>query len=204
MSQHKENSSPQRAHVLAESDTTLINFAQLVERLGIEVDGDLFSSGKLKQLGGLLEQNPMLVRIESAPQQLLAELEALDSAERKPTVVFAKHYDKSSIDSAVQAGVDAYLVEEPNELNVQAAIRFAKANYAAKIELAKMLNKTRRRLGERAEIERAKYQLMLNGDLNEVQAHALMRSMAMNDCTSMGVIAKNILDFADQRSKEET
>lgn len=187
-----------KAKIFSDQNAVLERLSLLLNKLGIEVNSRIFSGGKLKQVSRSMSADPILAQIISSPQVFLNELASIDADQRPATVIFAKDYDNNTISAAVQAGADAYLTEEPNPVNVSAAIRFARANHAAKIELKKALRKTQRRLGERAEIERAKYHLMLDGDMTEAQAHTFLRTIAMRECTTMGATAKKILEIKAQ------
>ena len=181
------------AGVFSDKAATLHSISELLESLGVEVDGKIFQSGSLSDLKVSANDYAVLAKLVENPDAFLAELSRIPIEEKPPTVILSPPGSASSMAQAVSAGADAVITEDPNNNNLSSAILFAKANNSAKRQIAKELRKTRRRVVERAEVERAKYFLMLEKGMTESDAHEHLRSTAMESCSSMGQVAIEML-----------
>jgi response regulator NasT len=121
-------------------------------------------------------------------------VEQLVSEPGKPVAVFCEDASREAIQSAVSAGVSAYAVSASR---VHTAINLALANHSCTSELKKELDEDKQALRERRIVERAKLIVMARRDLDEADAHALLRTRAMQRGMRLVDLARAFADADD-------
>jgi response regulator NasT len=111
----------------------------------------------------------------------------------RPVVMFAEEGDSGTIERAVRAGVSAYVVDGLNPSRVKPIVDVAIARFREFQALRQELQETRSQLADRKQIDRAKGLLMKHRGLDEQEAYAAMRKMAMDRGQKMGEVANNII-----------
>lgn len=122
-----------------------------------------------------------------------------------PTVLFTKNSHKDTIQSAIDAGVTAYIVDgiEPSKLEAILAIAIEQFKKHKKLE--DTLKETRTKLADRKDIEKAKVLFMQLHQLDEDAAFQLLRKTAMSHRITMGEMARRLLEaqqLLSPKSKE--
>ena len=121
-------------------------------------------------------------------------IESCVSQYELPTVLFTKNAQKETIKNAIDAGVTAYIVDgiDPSKLNNILDISIAQ--FRKHKQLLHDLKETQDKLADRKDIDRAKALLIKIHDLSEEQAFALLRKSSMSHRTTMGDMARRLLD----------
>ncbi len=141
--------------------------------------------------------NLIIVRAATAGPVFLDQLRRLPAALRCPVVMFSEDGQPETINAAVAAGVDSYVVVGVNGNRIRAAVELARANFAAKRGLEAELDQARAQLRDRKIIEKAKGLIMKERNLDEQDAYALLRKRAMQKGVRMVDVATMINEAAE-------
>ena len=108
-------------------------------------------------------------------------------------VVLDAQKDQHSIQTAMRAGVGAYVAHTVQSEDLSAIIQVAAARFAEHKRLCDELNETKNQLTERKLLDRAKGILMADHGYSEADAYKRMRSMAMSKSKRLAEIAEAII-----------
>lgn len=138
----------------------------------------------------------ILIETDSPSRDTLENLAVMERDMPRPVIIFAQDGDSGSIRNAVKAGVAAYVVDgvDPSRLNpiIDVAVAHFEEHQALKQELAQ----ANRKLSERKVIDKAKGILMKSKGLDEEQAYAALRKLAMDRGKPMIAVAHDLLEMA--------
>ncbi|CAH0991579.1 putative transcriptional regulatory protein pdtaR [Sinobacterium norvegicum] len=137
----------------------------------------------------------IVIGIDSPDQSTLKQLAVLTKKRPTPVVMFAEKDTPNIIANVVDAGVNAYVVNDIQAERIKAIIDVAVARFHAQRRLLTELESAKNQLQERKIIDRAKGILMQQRSLSESDAFAAIRSMAMDKGISLSVVASNIIDI---------
>ena len=154
---------------------------------------DFFLPERIAQLA----PDMIIVDSESDARDVLEHIVIATRDARRPIVLFTDDQSISSMDAAMAAGVSAYIVAGLQPARIKPVLDVALARFRREQVLLDELSETRQKLLERKVIERAKGLLMRRGDLNEEQAYARLRAMAMNKNLKLADLAQRIVDVED-------
>jgi response regulator NasT len=154
---------------------------------------DFFLPERIAQLA----PDMIIVDSESDARDVLEHIVIATRDARRPIVLFTDDQSTSSMDAAMAAGVSAYIVAGLQPARIKPVLDVALARFKREQVLLDELSETRQKLLERKVIERAKGLLMRRGDLNEEQAYARLRAMAMNKNLKLADLAQRIVDVED-------
>ncbi|MDE2477474.1 MAG: ANTAR domain-containing protein, partial [Betaproteobacteria bacterium] len=115
----------------------------------------------------------------------------------RPIVLFTDDDDVETARMAVAAGVTAYIVDGLRPGRVRPVIEVALARFAREQGLRAQLDDARRQLVERKTVERAKGLLMKRLRVDEDEAFARLRRLAMEKGLKLAEIAQRLLDAAE-------
>src|SRR5687767_3225364 len=156
----------------------------------------------------LHEVNEVARKIESiAPDVVVIDLEnpnrdrlehffSLSRALERPIAMFVDRSDGAEIESAVAAGVSAYVVDGLRKERVKPILDMAISRFNAFARLKRELQDARSELEDRKVIEQAKGILMRQRGLDEAAAYALLRKTAMNQNRKLADVAQSLLTAA--------
>jgi len=135
----------------------------------------------------------IVCELDDPSRDTLESMQALHRDAPMPVVLFAAKAGPDQVQSALEAGVAAYVMEglEPGRLRpvLDVAIRQFRAHESLRAELAS----ARQTLAERDMVDRAKQRLMRERGLSEPEAHRRLRRMAMDRGMKLANIAASIL-----------
>lgn len=138
----------------------------------------------------------ILIETDSPSRDTLENLAVMERDMPRPVIIFAQDGDSASIRNAVKVGVAAYVVDgiDPTRLNpiIDVAVAHFEEHQSLKLELAQ----ANRKLSERKVIDKAKGILMKNKGLDEEQAYAALRKLAMDRGKPMIAVAHDLLEMA--------
>jgi two-component system, response regulator / RNA-binding antiterminator len=147
-------------------------------------------------LGRIQAINPdlILIDLENPRRDTVEQMLRVSQQVRRPVVMFADESEPDLIRSAVKSGVSAYIVDGLHKSRLKAIIEVAVARFD---EFASMQQEVVRLQGEldgRKIIEKAKGILMQSRQISEQDAHAFLRSAAMNQKKKIVEIASLVVD----------
>ena len=163
----------------------------------------------------LNEVNELVRKIEGiAPDVIVIDLEnpnrdrlehffSLSRALERPIAMFVDRSDGAEIESAVAAGVSAYVVDGLRKERVKPILDMAISRFNAFARLKRELNDARSELEDRKLIDKAKGLLMKTRGLGEEEAYALLRRTAMNQNRKIVEIAQSLITAASLLGPEE-
>ncbi len=123
----------------------------------------------------------ILIDMESPDRDTLEHLRSVSNDQPRPIVMFTERSEAETITAAIDAGVSAYVVDEPAVTRrLRPIMDVAIAQFRHFQTLRQELETTRVKLAERKAIEKAKGLLMQRKGLTEEQAYQTLRKLAMD------------------------
>ena len=172
--------------------------ASLLRRTLIEYGYNVI--GKLTDAQNLVEQvrhyspDLLVIGVDLPDELTLENLSQLNQRAPRPVVVFAEKNAPKMIQSAVKAGVSAYIVDNIQPQRFRSIIEIAMARFNEFNGMRIELEDTKSKLADRKLLERAKGLLMEKKGISEPQAYQQLRKMAMDKGVTLSLVAENIID----------
>jgi len=135
----------------------------------------------------------LLMDLVEATPRVLQQLHRLDERQLLPVVIFAERSSSEIIQSAMKAGVSAYVVDGFRPDRVAAVLETAVARFLEFKALRAERDRAQDKLAERKSIERAKGILMRRRELAEEAAYRVLRKMAMDRGRPLIDVAQSII-----------
>ena len=167
-----------------------------LERLGYEVLGEISNPRLLHDEVLRLSPDVVIVDTDSPSRDTLENLCMVTESCPRPIVMFAHDADRGSIRKAVQAGVNAYVVDGLSPERIAPIVETAMARFEAFQAVKDELAQTRTKLSERKLIDRAKGILMKEKNLSEDEAYRMLRKLAMDKNLPLGELAGQVVTVA--------
>jgi response regulator NasT len=168
----------------------------VLERLGYDVVAEIADPRLLHDEVLRLSPDAIIVDTDSPSRDTLENICMITESCPRPIVMFAHDPARESIREAVQAGVNAYVVDGLAPERIVTIIETAVARFEAFQAVKDELNETRNKLSERKVIERAKGILMQEKHVSEEEAYQLLRKLAMDKSIPVAAIAEQVITVA--------
>ena len=139
----------------------------------------------------------VVIKTETSSKYFMNQLYNLNQENPKPIVIFTDESEGGLIDSAIKAGVSAYVVDGLSSDRVKPVLEIARARFKNEQSLRDELAKTRSQLEERKTIERAKGIIMKSRNLNEDDAYKALRKLAMNRNQKLIDVAEDVISVSE-------
>lgn len=138
----------------------------------------------------------IVIDLENPGEARLEHFFSLSRAVQRPIAMFIDRSDQAMMEKAIAAGVSAYVVDGFRKERVKPILDMAISRFHAFSRLVRELEQARNELDDRKVIEQAKGILMRTRRLGEAEAHALLRSTAMNQNRRMVDVAQSLVTAA--------
>lgn len=138
----------------------------------------------------------VVIDLENPNRDRLEHFFSLSRALERPIAMFVDRSDGAEIESAVAAGVSAYVVDGLRKERVKSILDMAVSRFNAFARLKRELNDVRGELEDRKIVEQAKGILMRTRSLDEAAAYTLLRKTAMNQNRKISDVAQSLLTAA--------
>lgn len=138
----------------------------------------------------------IIVASDSPDRDVLESLREATQSNPKPIVMFVDRSEPGFAQQAVRAGVAAYIVDGLHPARVRSILEVAMTRFQLMQQLRTDLAKAQSDLAARKTIERAKGLLMKERNVEEPEAYAILRKLAMNSGRPIGAVASDLLAFA--------
>lgn len=138
----------------------------------------------------------IVIACDSPDRDTLESLREATSDNPRPVVMFVDRSSPGLAEAAVEAGVAAYVVDGLSAGRVRSVLEVAMSRFELMQKLRADLDKAKSDLASRKAVERAKGLLMKERGIDEDQAYALLRKLAMDTGRSIGAVATDLLTFA--------
>ena len=163
-------------------------------RQGHEVVDVIDSATLIHDCVQRLVPDVVIVDAESPTRDTLENLAALSAAHPRPVVVFSEDASQDPMQRALRAGVSAYVVAGLQAQRLEPVLQVAIARFEQDAALRAELERAQRQLASRRTVERAKGILMAEAGLDEEQAFARLRRLAMDRGRRLEDVARSIID----------
>jgi two-component system, response regulator / RNA-binding antiterminator len=139
----------------------------------------------------------VIVACETAARDAIDDLRTIgtgtDGQIGRPVALLVDRLSAGEAESALRAGVAAYVADTLDLDRIRAVIEMATAQFIVFGELKRDLDRARTELADRKDIERAKGLVMKRRGLDESDAYKLLRATAMNQGRPIAVVARELL-----------
>ena len=165
-----------------------------LEAAGHRVDALLSADASLESRLSMLEPDVLIVDAESGARDAIEHVVMATRDAPRPIVLFTDEHDPAHVREALAAGVVAYVVAGLAVDRVHPVLDVAIARFEHERELRRQLADAQDRLASNDLVARAKLVMMKRHGLDEPQAHARLRTMAMNQSRPMREVARRLLE----------
>jgi AmiR/NasT family two-component response regulator len=181
--------------VLIAEDEALIrlDLKEMLEEEGYSVVAEVGDGRQAVDQARELRPDLVILDIQMPELDGLSAAEQIASARLAPVIVLTAFSQRELVERARDAGAMAYLVKPFSKNDLVPAIEVARARFTEMTTLDDEVRSLEERLETRKVIERAKGKLMADRGLTEAQAFRVIQQKAMNERTSMKVLAEQIL-----------
>lgn len=164
---------------------------------GYVVVGKVTTADNIQTAVERSQPDVIIADLDSPGRDTLESMQALTRKHPRPIVMFTNDGDKSTIQLAVQSGVTAYVVDGMAPDRIRPILEVAMMRFQEYQKLRDELELTKLQLNERKHIDKAKGLLMKRKGLDEEQAYALLRRMAMDRHMKIAELARSIVAAAE-------
>ena len=138
----------------------------------------------------------ILIETESPSRDTLENLAVMNRNMPRPVILLTQEGDAAVMRAAFKAGVSAYIVDNLDLARLKPIVDVAIARFEEHQNLKLELATATRKLSERKLVEKAKGILMKTRGLDEDQAYATLRKLAMERAQPIGKIAGDLIEMA--------
>ena len=143
-----------------------------------------------------IKPDVILIETESPSRDTLENLAVMNREMPRPVVLLTQDSDAAVMRAAFKAGVSAYIVDNLDLARLKPIVDVAIARFEEHQDLKQELAVATRKLSERKVVEKAKGILMKTRGLDEDQAYAALRKLAMERAQPIGKIAGDLVEMA--------
>jgi two-component system, response regulator / RNA-binding antiterminator len=148
--------------------------------------------GLVRQLNALAP-DVILIDLANPRRDELEELFAVSRAVSRPVAMFVDQSDESAMESAIDAGVSAYVVDGLKKERIKPVLELAIKRFNAFSRLRAELDEAKSALADRSALDAAKALLMKRRNIDEPAAYALLRKAAMDSGRKVADVAEALV-----------
>ena len=138
----------------------------------------------------------VLIDVDNPTRDMMEELTLASGPLERPVAMFVSGNSDGLAESAIEAGVSAYVVDGLAPSRVKSVIDTAIARFTMVRQMREELSETRRALEERKVIDRAKGLLIKAKGIDEEAAYSLLRKTAMDQGRRVADVAEALVTAA--------
>lgn len=139
----------------------------------------------------------VLIDLANPSRDVLEQMFQVSRLVRRPIAMFVDRSDRATIESAIDAGVSAYIVDGLKKERVKPILDMTISRFRAFDRLRRELDDAKNALQERKVIEKAKGLIMKSRGLDEEAAYALLRRTAMSQGKRIAQVAEGLITSFD-------
>ena len=139
----------------------------------------------------------MVINVKVPDHAFLQNIAEVNREQPIPIVLFSEVDGQDLVDSIVQCGVSAYVVDGLEANRLEPIINVARARFTQMQGLRDELANAKQVLDERKKIDRAKGIIMERRGCNEEEAYQSLRKVAMDKNQRIAVVADSIISAAE-------
>lgn len=143
-----------------------------------------------------IKPDVILIETDSPSRDTLENLAVMDRDMPRPVIILTQDDDHALMRTAFKAGVSAYVVDQLDLERLKPVVDVAIAQFESHQSLKQELAAATKKLSERKVVEKAKGILMKTRSLDEDQAYAALRKLAMERAQPLGKVAGDLVAMA--------
>jgi AmiR/NasT family two-component response regulator len=180
--------------IIAEDEALIrLDLKEMLEEEGYEVVAEVGDGQQAVDRATELAPDLVILDIQMPVLDGLSAAEQIAAARIAPVIVLTAFSQRELVERARDAGAMAYLVKPFSKNDLVPAIEVARGRFAEMTALDGEVRTLEERLAARQVVEKAKGRLMAERGVTEAEAFRWLQRTAMNDRTSMKVLAERIL-----------
>ncbi|MBK8120614.1 MAG: ANTAR domain-containing protein [Sulfuritalea sp.] len=143
-----------------------------------------------------IKPDVILIETESPSRDTLENLAVMNRDMPRPVILLTQESDAAVMRAAFRAGVSAYVVDNLDLARLKPIVDVAIARFEEHQNLKQERAVATKKLSERKIVEKAKGILMKTRGLDEDQAYAALRKLAMERAQPLGKVADDLVAMA--------
>jgi two-component system, response regulator PdtaR len=187
--------SSETTRVLIAEDEALIrlDLKEMLEEEGYTVVAEVGDGQQAVEQAQQLRPDLVILDIQMPVLDGLSAAEQIAGSRTAPVIVLTAFSQRELVERARDAGAMAYLVKPFSKNDLVPAIEVARARFAEMTALDGEVRTLEERLEARKVVEKAKGKLMAERGITEAEAFRWIQRTAMNERTSMKMLAQKVL-----------
>ncbi|TFV46878.1 response regulator [Blastococcus sp. TF02A_35] len=187
------SSEPIRVLIAEDEALIRLDLKEMLEEEGYSVVAEVGDGQQAVDRAQELRPDLVILDIQMPVLDGLSAAEQIASARIAPVIVLTAFSQRELVERARDAGAMAYLVKPFSKNDLVPAIEVARGRFAEMAALDGEVRTLEERLETRKVVEQAKGRLMSEQGMTEAEAFRWIQRTAMNQRTSMKVLAESIL-----------
>ena len=187
-------SSPTRVLIAEDEALIRLDLKEMLEEEGYVVVAEVGDGQQAVDQARALRPDLVIVDVQMPVLDGLAAAEQIAGGGIAPVIVLTAFSQRELVERARDAGAMAYLVKPFSKNDLVPAIEVARARHQERVALDAEIGDLKERLETRKIVERAKGKLMADRGITEAEAFRWVQRTAMNERTSMKLVAQALLD----------
>ena len=181
--------------VIAEDEAIIrLDLREMLEEEGYTVVGEAGRGDEAVELVRQLDPDLCIFDIKMPGLDGLSAARAVCSERNAAVVILTAFSQRNLIEQARDAGVLSYLVKPFQRAELVSAIEVALGRFDEMVKLEETVKELEGQLESRKMVDRAKGKLMDQYQMSENDAFVFVQKQAMNDRSTMLVVAQSVLD----------
>lgn len=181
--------------VIAEDEAIIrLDLREMLEEEGYTVVGEAGRGDEAVELVRKLDPDLCIFDIKMPGLDGLSAAREVCSERNAAVVILTAFSQRNLIEQARDAGVLSYLVKPFQRAELVSAIEVALGRFDEMVKLEETVKELEGQLESRKMVDRAKGKLMDEYQMSENDAFGFVQKRAMDDRSTMLVVARNILD----------
>lgn len=145
----------------------------------------------------------IVIDIENPNRDMLENVFQISRAVKRPIAMFVDRSDNETMQSAIDAGVSAYVVDGLRQDRVKSILDMAISRFNAYSRLERELEEAKTALEGRKIIDQAKHLIMHARKVSEDEAYKMLRKTAMNQNRKITEVAESLVSSASLLGQSE-
>ena len=144
-----------------------------------------------------IDPDVIFIDLENPNRDVLEQMFQVSRTVRRPVALFVDRSDAEQTETAINAGVSAYIVGDLRKERVKPILDMTISRFNFFNRLQAELEDTKQKLADRKIIDQAKGILMRRRNLSEQDAYALLRKTAMDSNSQISEVARTVVSAAE-------
>jgi two-component system, response regulator PdtaR len=192
------SSEPTRVLIAEDEALIRLDLKEMLEEEGYVVVAEVGDGQAAVEQAQQLRPDLVVLDVQMPVLDGISAAEQIAAARIAPVIVLTAFSQRELVERARDAGAMAYLVKPFSKNDLVPAIEVARGRFLEMSALDAEVGDLKERLEARKIVEQAKGRLMAERGMTEAEAFRWIQRTAMNERTSMKVLAQAILDTSSQ------